>query len=83
MNINRNDEIAKVAYNLYIKSGLMVGRELDNWLEAEKIVKALYPDLEMFQGSKWVKGTIGSAGQIGHTAEKENLEGLKPAGKKR
>ncbi len=34
------DEIARVAYELYEKSGYMEGRDLDNWLEAEKIVMA-------------------------------------------
>lgn len=36
------DEIAKVAYELYEKSGRIEGRDLDNWLEAEKIVMARY-----------------------------------------
>lgn len=36
------DEIAKVAYELYEKSGKIEGRDLDNWLEAEKIVMARY-----------------------------------------
>jgi len=34
------DEIAKVAYELYEKSGYTEGRDLDNWLEAERIVMA-------------------------------------------
>jgi hypothetical protein len=37
--MNLNDEIAKVAYELYEKSGRLGGRELGNWLEAEKIVR--------------------------------------------
>lgn len=32
--------IAKKAYDLYVKSGCKAGRDLDNWLKAEKIVKA-------------------------------------------
>jgi hypothetical protein len=35
-----HDEIAKVAHELYEKSGRMPGRDLENWLEAEKIVMA-------------------------------------------
>lgn len=31
--------IAKKAYDLYVKSGCKAGRDLDNWLRAEKIVK--------------------------------------------
>jgi len=34
------DEIARVAYELYEKSGYTEGRDLDNWLEAERIVMA-------------------------------------------
>ncbi len=38
--MNLFDEIAKVAYELYEKSGFIDGRDLDNWLEAERIVMA-------------------------------------------
>jgi hypothetical protein len=34
------DEIAKVAHDLYEKSGRIAGRDTLNWLEAEKIVLA-------------------------------------------
>ena len=34
------DLIAKKAYDLYVKSGCKAGRDLDNWVKAEKIVKA-------------------------------------------
>ena len=40
--INLLTEIAKVARELYEKSGRVEGRDLDNWLEAEKIVKSRY-----------------------------------------
>ena len=33
-----NDEIARVAYELYEKRGRAHGHELENWLEAERIV---------------------------------------------
>ncbi|QER42812.1 DUF2934 domain-containing protein [Thermodesulfobacterium sp. TA1] len=36
------DEIRMVAYELYVKSGCIPGRDLDNWLEAERIVLAKY-----------------------------------------
>lgn len=39
-----HDEIAKVAKDLYEKSGRIEGRDLDNWLEAEKIVMARYKE---------------------------------------
>ena len=34
------DLIAKKAYDLYVKSGCKAGHDLDNWVKAEKIVKA-------------------------------------------
>ena len=36
------DEIVKLASELYEKSGRVEGRDLDNWLEAERIVRARY-----------------------------------------
>jgi outer membrane biosynthesis protein TonB len=38
------DEIAKVAHELYEKSGRMHGRDLDNWINAERIVMARYAE---------------------------------------
>jgi len=38
---NLHREIFRVAYDIYERSGQIKGRELDNWLEAERIVKAL------------------------------------------
>jgi len=35
-----HDEIAKVAYELYEISGRIDGRDMENWLEAERIVMA-------------------------------------------
>ena len=34
------DLIAKKAYDLYVKSGRKAGCDLDNWVKAEKLVKA-------------------------------------------
>jgi hypothetical protein len=36
------EEIKMVAYELYVKSGCIQGRDLENWLEAERIVLAKY-----------------------------------------
>jgi hypothetical protein len=36
--MNLYDEIAKLAYELFEKSGCIPCRELENWLEAERIV---------------------------------------------
>jgi hypothetical protein len=38
--MNLRDEIAKVAYELYEKSGRIEGKDRENWVEAERIVKA-------------------------------------------
>jgi hypothetical protein len=38
MEKNIYDEIAKVAHDLYEKSGRVPGRDEQNWLEAERIV---------------------------------------------
>lgn len=37
-----HSEIARVASELYEKSGRIEGRDLENWLEAERIVKSKY-----------------------------------------
>jgi DUF2934 family protein len=42
MENNIYDEIAKVANDLYEKSGRVHGRDVQNWLEAERIVLARY-----------------------------------------
>ena len=39
--INLYEEIFTVARDLYERKGRVKGRDLDNWLEAERIVKAL------------------------------------------
>ena len=44
--INLHIEIAKVAFELYEKSGRVEGRDLDNWLEAEKLVISRYKGQE-------------------------------------
>jgi hypothetical protein len=36
--INLQEEIGKVAYDLFDRSGRVEGRDLDNWFEAESIV---------------------------------------------
>jgi len=41
---NLHDEIAIVAYTLFENSGRLHGYDLDNWLEAEKMVLAEHAD---------------------------------------
>lgn len=38
---NLHQEIFRVAYDIYERSGRMEGCDLDNWLEAERIVMTL------------------------------------------
>lgn len=45
--MNFHDEIAKVAFELYEKSGKVEGCDLDNWLEAEKIVISRHASQEI------------------------------------
>lgn len=41
---NLHDEIAVVAYTLFENSGRLHGYDLENWLEAEKLVMAAHAD---------------------------------------
>lgn len=40
------EEIRIVAYEIYLKSGCIPNRDLDNWLEAERIVLDKYKEKE-------------------------------------
>lgn len=44
--MNLHDEIASLAYELYEKSKGIEGCDLDNWLEAERIVMSRYTPQE-------------------------------------
>ncbi len=37
---NKTDMIRKIAQELYLKKGCKPGHDLDNWLEAEKLVNS-------------------------------------------
>src|SRR4030067_2787103 len=43
--MNIQNEIEKAAYNLWENSGRIQGREVENWVEAERIVMASYREL--------------------------------------
>ncbi len=77
-----HDEISKVAYELYEKSG-KIGRDLETWLEAEKIVMARYGKKELFAAAKQMEQVAGAAGKKVKEAVKETVIGLKSAAKKR
>lgn len=46
------DEIAKEAYDLYMKNGKIDGSDLEHWFEAEKIVMARQKDRKEERASK-------------------------------
>ncbi|HLE09320.1 MAG TPA: DUF2934 domain-containing protein [Thermodesulfobacteriota bacterium] len=50
--MNPSDEIAKTAYELFEKSGRVHGRDVENWLEAERIVKAMSRESEKREARK-------------------------------
>ncbi len=60
--MNLHDEIAKAAYELYEKSG-KIGRDLENWLEAEKIVMAKYGKKESTTAVKQMGQMVEAAAQ--------------------
>jgi len=64
-----HDEISKLAYELYEKSGRPEGRDLENWCEAERIVIARHAEKE-----KTGKGTDAAVGQ---KDKKTGEEGMK------
>jgi hypothetical protein len=45
--MNLHDEIAEVAYALYEARGCIHGRDLDDWLEAERIILSRHAGQEL------------------------------------
>jgi len=43
--MKRHEEIQKLAYELFKKNGRFHGRDIDHWLEAERIIKARQMDM--------------------------------------
>jgi hypothetical protein len=68
--MDKRQEIEKVAYELYEKSGYMPGLEVDHWLEAERIVCSRHavPAAKKTAGIKKT-GTVKNA--TGKAASKE------------
>ncbi len=78
--MNLREEIEKVAYELYEKGG-RIGRDLENWLEAEKIVMARHRK-ELSGAAKQMEHAAGSAAQKVTEVMKETVTGLKNTAKK-
>ncbi len=80
--MNLHEEISKLAYELYEKSG-RAGRDLENWLEAEKLVMAKYAKKEAATAAAKKAGeAAGAAAAKVKKAVKETVTGLKTAAKK-
>jgi hypothetical protein len=47
--MNLHDLIAQLACELYVETGKVKGRDLENWLEAEWIVRNRYKSAEDLQ----------------------------------
>jgi hypothetical protein len=45
--MNLHDEIAAIAYELYESRGCVQGRDLDDWLDAERLVLGRHAGQEM------------------------------------
>ena len=70
--MNMHEEIEKAAYYLYEKSGRAGGRDLENWLEAEKAVSAIHAKKELAAPTaKQVKEVAGSPAE---KAKKRDLK---------
>lgn len=75
MNKSLIEEIEKLAYELYEKSGYIEGCEIENWLEAERIVMERYAVVEIAE-----TGTVKKKRQARRTTsgkskpKKENIK---------
>jgi len=66
-----HEEIAKVAYELYEKSGRIPGRERQNWLDAERIVLTRHASQE-------IEEPEGEEAMVADEVITEEVEGTKP-----
>ena len=69
--MNMQEEIARVAYELYEKSGFINGRDSENWLEAERIVLIRH-------ASQDIEEPEGEEPFIAEEGLKEEVEGTAP-----
>lgn len=67
--MDKREEIAKVAYELYIQGGRIDGKDVDNWFEAERIVTARCTQKEAAPAEKQAKQeATGTAPRAGRAA---------------
>lgn len=69
--MNMLEDIARVARDFYIMSGLQDGHELENWLKAEALVKTWY---EPFEEREMHVGATVPPKEIQHEAEETTLK---------
>lgn len=55
MKFDLREEIAKLAYEIFEREGRVHGRDLDHWLEAERIVLSRYEVQWIDEGKEEVK----------------------------
>lgn len=82
--MNRQEEIARIAYELYQKRGCIGGREIDDWCEAEQIVTAKYLTIAALTVGVVPAETDGRShptGLRGKAPEKKSTSATKPARK--
>ncbi len=80
---NLHREIAKVAYDIFMKSGYSHGHDLDHWLEAERIVLS-YQSVNVIKKDKMTKtAKTDPAKNVIETTVKETSQKKKPVKKKK
>jgi hypothetical protein len=75
--MNLFNEIAKVAYELYEKNGYIQSRDLDHWIEAEKIVIARLAEEEKKKEEKKIKSEKKPVAEEEKKREKEKVQSEK------
>jgi len=70
--MNLHEEIEKIAYKLYEKSGFINGRDAENWLDAERIVLTRHAsqDIEEPEGEETILVEEGLVAEVEEAAPK-------------
>ena len=80
---NLHSEIAKIAYEIFMKSGYSDGHDLDHWIEAEKIVLS-NQSAKIIKKDKMPKtAKTDPAENVIETAVKKTTQKKKPVQKKK
>jgi hypothetical protein len=70
--MKRHKEIQRLAYDLFEKSGKVHGREIEHWLEAERIIRAREMDMHAaaFEAAASKKRAVPRSAVRRHEAKK-------------